>query len=133
MSWCADNRPHRNLKMHSHNVFDNNQEDTDVDRCAKPTYHLGKNMLGVEMSQRTWRDTKGHQWFDKRARDEIPLIEVAHGGFTTPMKGWQHVAAHRDTRQFGRIGAVARYDINRSVDGEGFLTFLFDSSSYGFL
>jgi len=75
------------------------------------------------MSQRTWRDTKGHHWFDKHARNEMPLIEDAYGDFTTPMKGWQHVEAHRDTKLFGRIGAVARYDINRSVEGEGFLRF----------
>ena len=53
----------------------------------------------------------------------MPLIEDAYGDFTTPMKGWQHVEAHRDTKLFGRIGAVARYDVNRSVEGEGFLRF----------
>jgi len=76
------------------------------------------------MSQRTWRDTKGHHWFDEHARNEMPLIEVAYGDFTTPMKGWQHVVAHRDTRLFGRIGAAARYDVNNMIiEGEGFLMF----------
>jgi len=53
----------------------------------------------------------------------MPLIEVAYGNFTTPMKGWQHVVAHRDTKSFGRIGAVSRYDVNRVIEGEGFLMF----------
>ena len=76
------------------------------------------------MSQNTWADTEGHHWFDKHARDEMPLIEVVYGDFTTPMKGRQHVVAHRDTKSFGRIGAVARYDVNNMIiEGEGFLMF----------
>lgn len=75
------------------------------------------------MPKSTWADTSGHHWFDKHARNEMPLIDVAYGDFTTPMKGEQHVAAHRDTRLFGRIGAMARYDINKIVEGEGFLMF----------
>ena len=75
------------------------------------------------MPKNTWADTNGHHWFDEHARNEMPLIEVAYGDLTTPMKGWQHVEAHRDTRLFGRIGAVARYDVNRVVEGKGFLMF----------
>lgn len=75
------------------------------------------------MPKSTWSDTKGHHWFDKSARNEMPLLGVAYGSFITPMKGWQHVQAHRDTRIFGRIGAVARYDVNRIIEGEGFLMF----------
>lgn len=75
------------------------------------------------MSQSTWPDTNGHHWFDRPVRKEMPLIEVAYGSFTTPMKGSQHVTAHRDTRLFGRIGAVARYDVNRIVEGQGFFMF----------
>ena len=75
------------------------------------------------MSQNTWSDTKGHHWFDEAGRDEMPLMEIAYGNFTTPMSGSQHVTAHRDIRLFGRIGAVARYDINKVVEGEGFIMF----------
>jgi hypothetical protein len=80
-------------------------------------------MGGIEMPKSTWADTSGHHWFDEHVRNEMPLIDVGYGDFTTPMKGRQHVVAHRDTRLFGRIGAVARYDINKIVEGEGFLMF----------
>jgi hypothetical protein len=75
------------------------------------------------MSQNTWTDTKGHHWFDKAARNEMPLMENAYGKFTTPMSGLQHVAVHQDTRLFGRIGAVARYDVNNFIEGEGFIMY----------
>ena len=75
------------------------------------------------MPKSTWADTNGHHWFDEPVRSGMPLIDVAYGDFTTAMKGKQHVVAHRDTRRFGRIGAVARYDINKIVEGEGFLMF----------
>ncbi len=74
------------------------------------------------MSKGTWPDGN-HHWFDKHAREEMPLIEVGYGKYTTHMKGSQHVGAHEDTRKFGRIGAVARYDLNRIIEGEGFLMF----------
>ena len=74
------------------------------------------------MSKGTWPD-EDHHWFDKHAREEMLLIEVGYGNYTTYMKGSQHVKAHRDTREFGPIGAVARYDLNRIVEGEGFLMF----------
>ena len=74
------------------------------------------------MSKGTWPDAD-HHWFDKHAREEMPLIEVGYGNYTTLAKGAQHVKAHRDKREFGPIGAVARYDLNRIVEGEGFLMF----------
>lgn len=75
------------------------------------------------MSKHTWSDTKGHHWFDKHAREEMPLIDIAYGDFTTPMKGAQHVQAHRDTKDIGRIGAVARFMRNTVVEGDGFIMF----------
>lgn len=62
------------------------------------------------MSKGTWRDGE-HHYFDKHAREEMLLIEVAYGNSTIDMKGPQHVKFHRNTREFGRIGAVARYDL----------------------
>ena len=75
------------------------------------------------MTQKTWPDTKGHHWFDKSALNEMPFVEIAYGNLTTPMSGSQHVTAHRDTRLFGRIGAVARYDVSKVIDGKGFIMF----------
>jgi len=104
-------------------VFDKTQANSRLTGLLNAFTIRVKSMGGVKMSQGTWRDTKGHHWFDEHARNEMPLIEVAYGGFTTPMKGKYHVVAHRDTKLFGRIGAVARYDTNRVEEGEGFLMF----------
>jgi hypothetical protein len=73
------------------------------------------------MSQNTWSDTRGPHWFDNIARNEMLLMENEHGTFTTPMSGSRHVTAHKDARIFGRIGAVASYDINKIIEGEGFI------------
>jgi len=76
------------------------------------------------MPKSTSADTKGHHWFDDHALNEMPLIKIAYGDFTTPMEGKQHVVAHRDIRLFGWIGAVARYDVNNMIiGGKSFLMF----------
>ena len=64
------------------------------------------------MSEQTWLDTKGHHWFNKHAREEMALIDIVYGDVTTPMKGREHVQAHRDAKEVGRIGAVARFSRN---------------------
>jgi hypothetical protein len=75
------------------------------------------------MPDTTRPDTKGHHWFDEHARNETVLIRLGYGDFTTPMKGREHIVAHRNTKLFGHIGAVARYDVNKIIEGEGFLMF----------
>jgi hypothetical protein len=75
------------------------------------------------MTKHTWSDTKGHHWFDKNARQEMPLIYIAYGDFTTPMKGAEHVQAHRNTKEVGRIGAIAKFTRNIIAEGNGFIMF----------
>jgi len=67
------------------------------------------------MAKRTWPDTKGHHWFDKEDRKHVP--GGAYDNFTTPMPGEEHVQTHRDKREVGVIGSIARYDRRRCLKG----------------
>jgi len=68
------------------------------------------------MPKRTWADGD-HHWFDEPTRRGKPYMEEAY------MKGTEHVQAHQDTREVGPTGAIARYERNRIMVGEGFLMF----------
>jgi hypothetical protein len=58
----------------------------------------------------TWKDTKGHHWFDKKARSDNPVVGIGFGDFKTPMTGSEHVRAHRITKVYGPIGAIADFE-----------------------
>ncbi|MFC1977377.1 hypothetical protein ACFLWS_03820 [Chloroflexota bacterium] len=73
------------------------------------------------MSERTWSNTKGHHWIDAPTRRGNPVLEKAYSIYTTPMTGLQHVQAHRDTREGGPAFAASRYDLNRIIQGKGFI------------
>jgi hypothetical protein len=62
------------------------------------------------MPKRTWKDGR-HHWFDKNDRKYVP--GGAYDNCTTPMPGEEHVQAHRDKREVGVIGSIARYDLRR--------------------
>lgn len=65
------------------------------------------------MAKKTWRDTRGHHWMDKPLRTCYRLWETVYSDFTTPMSGEEHVQAHRDTRKYGIMGTISRFQARR--------------------
>jgi hypothetical protein len=68
------------------------------------------------MGKKTWPPTKGHHWVPENSRwgkQHRKLWEDTYKEFTTPMSGEEHVQTHRDEREVGPIGSVARYDLRR--------------------
>lgn len=96
---------------------DAKQQSNDV---LKPQNSL-KEVAG--MLKGTWLDTKGHHWIDVSTQRGKPYMEAAYRNYTTPMTRPQHVQAHRNGKEVGPMGAIARYDRDRIMQGEGFLMF----------
>ena len=77
----------------------------------------------------TWKPTTGNHWINNTGdniagkRRDVPILEAAYGKYTTPMSGSTHVKAHRDARECGPIGAVARYTMDRIIKGDGFIMY----------
>jgi len=68
------------------------------------------------MGKGTWPPTKGDHWIPENsswAKQHRKLWDAVYKKFTTPMSGEEHVQRHRDEREVGPIGSVARYDVRR--------------------
>ena len=76
----------------------------------------------------TWK-AGNHHWINNIGdniagkRKSVPLLKAAYDKYTTPMSGSTHVKAHRDAKQCGPIGAVARYTADCIIEGDGFIMY----------
>ncbi|MBM3301083.1 MAG: hypothetical protein FJY85_14150 [Deltaproteobacteria bacterium] len=64
------------------------------------------------MRKRTWKATKGHHIVPKQTWT-APIHEVLYDDLTVPLSGEEHVQMHRDIKEVGVPGSLARYDVRR--------------------
>lgn len=63
--------------------------------------------------KRTWSGQ--HHWVP-RANWTTPLEKELFDDFTTDLEHQEHVQTHRDEREVGPIGSIARYDMRRWME-----------------
>jgi hypothetical protein len=70
------------------------------------------------MGKQTWKPGNHHPIEQKSnfATENPKLYEAAYKDLTIPLSGEEHVQAHRDIKEVGRIGSVARIDKGRIKD-----------------
>ena len=67
------------------------------------------------MRKTTWPNTKGHHILPHAPKyRRTPLSEALHNESPKiPLSGEEHVQMHRDIKEVGPIGSLARYDRRR--------------------
>lgn len=67
------------------------------------------------MEKQTWKTGNHHPIEQKSdfAKENPRLYEATYKNLTIPLSGEEHVQAHRDIKEVGRIGSVARIDKRR--------------------
>ena len=65
------------------------------------------------MPKKTWKDTKGHHLVPQAQTKKSPIQKEMWGDITVPMSGEDHVQMHKDIREVGPIGGLARYERNQ--------------------
>ena len=67
------------------------------------------------LNKPTWKRGAHHPIEHKSdfAKENPKLYEATYNNFTIPLSGEEHVQAHRDIKEVGRVGSVARIDKKR--------------------
>ena len=67
------------------------------------------------MGKNTWKPGKHHPIPEGSdfAKENPKLYDATYKNLTIDMSGEEHVQAHRDEREVGPIGSIARYDKRR--------------------
>lgn len=60
-----------------------------------------------------------HHWIPQKgkwAKEHPNLYDETYNNFTTHLPGEEHQQVHRDEKEVGPIGSVARHDIRRLIE-----------------